>query len=143
MTNVARETDGATQMLQEAYETSVFVHRSRGLGDNWFNETAMGQYILDEGMLFDDVEQFKEAMKILIIREGRKVQRKKNDHEKVSAKCLGSGCPRYIYARVVPGEKTFRIRKYVKEHTCGRSLDIKKMDAKWIAQQYVEDLSGT
>ena len=105
-------------------ETPRFVHRSRGLEDKWFDEVTMIHPIMEEGMLFTDVGQFREAMKNLIIREGRKVQRKKNDREKVSAKCLGTGCEWYIYARVIPGEKTFKLRKFMNQHTCGRSHDV-------------------
>lgn len=120
-------------------ETPVFVHRSRGLEDNWFDELTMSHPILKEGMLFTDVGQFREAMKSLIIREGRKVQKKKNDQDKVSAKCLGAGCEWYIYARVIPGDKTFKLRKFMNKHTCGRSHDVQQMDAKWIAKEYVEE----
>ena len=55
------------------------MHRSRGLEDKWFDEVTMIHPIMEEGMLFTDVGQFREAMKNLIIREGRKVQRKKNE----------------------------------------------------------------
>lgn len=58
------------------------MHRSRGVDDNWFDEGTMRHPYIQEGMLFTDVGQFREAMKNLIIREGRKVERK-NDPEKV------------------------------------------------------------
>lgn len=120
-------------------ETPRFVHRSRGLEGKWFDEVTMSYPIMEEGMLFTDVGQFREAMKNLIIRGGRKVQRKKNEQEKVSAECLGTGCEWYIYARVIPGEKTFKLRKFMNQYTCGRSHDVQQIDAKWIAKEYVEE----
>ena len=65
------------------------MHRSRGLEDKCFDEVTMSHPIMEEGMLFTDVGQFREGMKNLIIREGRKVQRKKNGREKVSASVWG------------------------------------------------------
>lgn len=44
-----------------------------------------------------------------------------------------------MYGRVIPGEKTFKLKKFIKDHTCGRSHDVKQLDAKWIAKDYVED----
>ena len=43
---------------------------------------------------------------------------------------------------MIPGEKTVKLRRYVKEHTCGRSHEIKQMDAKWIANEYIEDFGS-
>jgi hypothetical protein len=91
---------------------------------------------MNVGTAFTDMKQFREALKNLIISEGRDVRRPKNDHVQVSAKCNTIDCPWYIYASRLPDGRSFKIKKYVKDHSCEKSHIIKQMDAKWIGSEY-------
>jgi hypothetical protein len=91
---------------------------------------------MNVGTVFTDVKQFREALKNLIICEGREVRRPKNDRVKISVKCTTVDCPWFIYAYRLPDGRSFKIKKYVLEHSCGKSHTVKQMDAKWIANEY-------
>ncbi|XP_021719090.1 uncharacterized protein LOC110686810 [Chenopodium quinoa] len=46
------------------------------------------------------------------------------------------GCPWRIWASWDKNKTKFCVKSYVGEHTCGRSSEVKKMSASWIAKQY-------
>jgi hypothetical protein len=114
----------------------IYVHRSLGVDYVRFDNSTMRHPIMDVGTFFTDVKQFRAALNNLIICEGREVMRPKNDLVQVSAKCKIVDCAWYIYASRLPDGRSFKIKKYVKEHTCGKSHTVKQMDAKWIGTEY-------
>lgn len=113
--------DGNRSPERDMEDGTTFVSRSRGLDSICFDENTMKHPHIEVGMLFTCGKQFREALKNLIIREGREVKRLKNEGKKISAKCLGAECPWYIYASSLPGEATFKVKKFVNIHICGRS----------------------
>jgi hypothetical protein len=117
-------------------DEALYVHRSLGVNYVRFDESTMRHPIINVGTVFTDVKQFREALKNLIICEGREVRWPKNDPVKVSAKCTTADCPWYIYASRLPDGRSFKIKKYVPEHSCGKSHTVKQMDAKWIDNEY-------
>jgi hypothetical protein len=117
-------------------DEGIYVHRSLGVDYVRFDDATMRHPIMDVGTVFTDVKQFRSALKNLIICEGREVMRPKNDPVQVSAKCKTVDCPWYIYASRLPDGRSFKIKKYVKDHTCGKSHTVKQMDAKWIGTEY-------
>jgi hypothetical protein len=114
----------------------IYVHRSLGVDYVRFDNSTMRHPIMDVGTVFTDLKQFRAALKNLIICEGREVMRPKNDPVQVSAKCKIVDCAWYIYASRLPDGRSFNIKKYVKDHTCGKSHTVKQMDANWIGTEY-------
>lgn len=100
-------------------EAPIYVHRSRGIEDIIFYESTLRRPHMQVGMLFSNVDLFRAALKNMIINEGREVFKGKNDRNQVSVKCKADNCPWYIYASKLPGEDTFKIKKYVSKHSCG------------------------
>lgn len=119
-------------------EAPIYVHRSRGIEDIIFYESTLRRPHMQVGMLFSNVDLFRAALKNMIINEGREVFKGKNDRNQVSVKCKADNCPWYIYASKLPGEDTFKIKKYVSKHSCGKSHNIAQLDWRWLTNEYME-----
>lgn len=119
-------------------EAPIYVHRSRGIEDIIFDESTLRRPHMQVGMLFSNVDLFRAALKNMIINEGREVFKGKNDRNQVSVKCKADNCPWYIYASKLPGEDTFKIKKYVSKHSCGKSHNIAQLEWRWLTNEYME-----
>ena len=80
-----------------------------------------GSISLENGMVFTNVNEFREALRDFAIQEGFELVRVKNDKTRVTAHCASDGCPWLIYAAITLDEITFRIKTYDSQHTCIRS----------------------
>ena len=67
---------------------------------------------LENGMVFTNVNEFREALRDFAIQERFELVRVKNDKARVTAHCVSDGCPWRIYAAITPNEVTFRIKTY-------------------------------
>ena len=71
---------------------------------------------LENGMVFTNVNEFREALRDFAIQERFELVRVKNDKARVTAHCVSDGCPWRIYAAITPNEVTFRIKTYDSQH---------------------------
>lgn len=107
-------------------EVPLYVHILRGTEDIIFYESTLWHPHMQVGMLFSNMDIFRAGLKNLIINEAREVFKCKNDRKQVSEKCKAENYPWYIFASKLPGEHTFRIKKYVPEHICGKITQYSK-----------------
>lgn len=61
----------------------------------------------------------------------------KNEKEKVRVMCL-IGCPWIVYATQVRDEKTFQVKTYNVEHTCGRVFKNYNLTSKYLCNKFVD-----
>uniref|UniRef100_A0ACD5WCU9 Uncharacterized protein n=1 Tax=Avena sativa TaxID=4498 RepID=A0ACD5WCU9_AVESA len=101
----------------------------------WYDEGR----ILDEQqiclkMCFLDVYQFRNALQNMHIAQLRNFRYHRNCKDRIIAMCTKEGCPFYITASQIAGEKTFCIRKMHFDHTCATSGESCKVNCNWVAK---------
>ncbi|KAM7278591.1 hypothetical protein ACFE04_005725 [Oxalis oulophora] len=70
------------------------------------------------GQRFNSVNEFRDALHKYSIARSFAYRYKKNDNDRVSAKCKSQGCPWYIYASKLSKTKFICIKKMEALHTC-------------------------
>ncbi|WOL04988.1 hypothetical protein Cni_G13711 [Canna indica] len=96
------------------------------------------------GMKFESPTQFKEAVQFYALHNGVNLRWVRTCKERMEAKCVpcevGSQmhCPWRIYGSWKPGETTFIINSYVKEHKCSRSMTNRQATVEWLTNYYME-----
>nr|POF15907.1 hypothetical protein CFP56_17147 [Quercus suber] len=94
-----------------------------------------GSIRLENGMVFTNVNKFREALRDFAIQEGCELVRVKNDKARVTTHCASDRCPWRIHATITPDEITFRIKTYVSQHTCIRTSKNSNATSTWIARK--------
>ncbi|OVA05861.1 Phox/Bem1p [Macleaya cordata] len=92
--------------------TDDFGKGQQKLMDSWKNG------ITNVGQEFKNVHEFRDVLRKYAIANHFVYQLKKNDTDRVSAKCKADGCSWRIHASWVPAARSFRVKKYFKSHTC-------------------------
>ncbi|KAK4430589.1 hypothetical protein Salat_1359600 [Sesamum alatum] len=104
-----------------------------------FKYDDCGNQIIDlhEGIIFDNVQHFKEILTRYSVQEGIKVKKVKNDKQMVTAVCNNSDqCTWRLHASTYGDGVTFKIKNITGVHTCVRNLKGSGASAKWIASQF-------
>ncbi|KAH7860159.1 hypothetical protein Vadar_010052 [Vaccinium darrowii] len=92
-----------------------------------------GEVILEEKMIFSNVDAFRAALRDYTMRTGFKLVRDKNEKARVTAHCAAKGCPWRIHASPLPDGITYKIKKLTGEHNCTRIVQNGDATAPWIA----------
>ena len=83
-----------------------------------YEKSSKGQITLERGMLFVNVDAFREALKDYVIQEGFEIVRIRNERSRITAMCADRGCEWYLHASTNPDKVTFEIKVYDGKHTC-------------------------
>lgn len=100
-------------------------------------DAAFGSVVLQIGMEFTTIEEFKKALKDYNIHLGREFKFIKNDKVRCRAKCADTKCPWEVYCAWSNKIMSFQIRTFNDNHTCSRGFDIKRANSKWMAEELV------
>lgn len=115
-------------------------HHKRGRGKQKQNntETEEREATFYVGQQFENPKTFRKAIIDYSIDKGRNIPFSKNDSTRVCAECehKDKGCKWRIWASWERGRRSFTVKTFVSEHTCGRTPIIKKMTSHWIAEHY-------
>ena len=82
--------------------------------------STFGQVHLELGMEFENLDLFKDALRDYTIHLGREFVWKKNDRERVRAKCKEQECKWEIFCSWNKGEKCFQVKAFNSEHSFAR-----------------------
>ncbi|XP_021767501.1 uncharacterized protein LOC110731889 [Chenopodium quinoa] len=90
------------------------------------------------GQKFENAVNFRKALAKYTIECGRNLHFYRNDPNRVGAKCrnFAKGCPWKIWASFEQVKRNFQVKLHNGEHTYGRSMQIKRMNSKWIAEYF-------
>lgn len=97
--------------------------------------STFGQVHLELGMEFENLDLFKDALRDYTIHLGREFVWKKNDRERVRAKCKEQECKWEIFCSWNKGEKCFQVKTFNSEHSCARVFKNKTAKKKWISKK--------
>uniref|UniRef100_A0A2N9ETW0 SWIM-type domain-containing protein n=1 Tax=Fagus sylvatica TaxID=28930 RepID=A0A2N9ETW0_FAGSY len=103
-----------------------------------FDVIDMSSPVLENGMKFADVYQFREAVREYNLKIGKDLSFVKNDKDKVIIVCKDEHCNYRVYGSQVRDEMTFQIKTYNPNHTCTRAYKNSAMNSKWISKRYME-----
>ncbi|CAL5403478.1 unnamed protein product [Camellia sinensis] len=97
-----------------------------------------GEVVLEEGMIFPEVNTFRATLRDYTVQTGFKIVRDKNEKSRVTAHCAAEGCPWRIHASPLPDGITYKIKILVPTHTCSRMNTNTEATSAWIAKKMVE-----
>ena len=86
-----------------------------------FDMVDMSNPMLENGMKFADVYQFKETVREYNLKKGKDLSFVKNGKDKVIIVCKDKHCNYRVYGSKVKDEMTFQIKTYNPNHTCTRA----------------------
>ena len=102
-----------------------------------FNVIDMSNLVLENGMKFANVYQFREAVREYNLKIGNDLSFVKNDKDKVIIVCKDD-CNYRVYGSQVRDEMTFQIKNYNPNHNCTRTYKNSAMNSRWISKRYME-----
>ncbi|KAG5546934.1 hypothetical protein RHGRI_012839 [Rhododendron griersonianum] len=123
---------GDSGSKSKGFDSSTFGHE--------FYVEKEGPIKFEVGMLFGDVNKFREVLKEYTIQQGCKIVRDKNERGRVTCHCAALGCEWRIHASPVPDDITYKIRSYKGEHTCLSSTTSVEANSTWIAKKFATTL---
>ena len=94
--------------------------------------------MLENGMKFADVYQFREAVREYNLKIRKDLSFVKNDKDKVIIVCKDEHCNYRVYGSQVRDEMTFQIKTYNPNHTCIRAYKNSAINSRWISKRYME-----
>ncbi|KAG5561539.1 hypothetical protein RHGRI_004547 [Rhododendron griersonianum] len=128
--------DGRQSSDDDGKEQKNYVDISK-FGKEFHVDGGDGEITLKEGLLFANVDKFREALKEYTIQKGCKIVRVKNEKSRVTCRCAALGCNWRIHASPLPDDITYKIRKYEGEHTCLTSTIISEANSTWICKKMI------
>lgn len=86
-------------------------------------------------MVFKNIKEFRAALLEHSVRSRMKMNKLKNEKNRVTAKCGATGCKWRIHASpTVLGEPEYMVKTYYPEHTCVRPEVSKCVSSNWVAK---------
>ncbi|KAK4389214.1 hypothetical protein Sango_2258400 [Sesamum angolense] len=95
---------------------------------------------LEEGMIFENVDKFREVLREYVVQEGFVIVRLKNERTRVTCKCAADGCSWRIHASPLSDKITFAIKSLKAEHTCVRVKTMKEANSSWMSKKLLQVL---
>ena len=97
-------------------------------------------------MKFTGPQQFRKAVQMYAVENGRNIRWKRNDALKMEVRCVVGcywkvcvvGCYWKVYASWLQDRLSFVIKSVYPIHKCGRSLTNKQATAKWVGTKYLK-----
>ncbi|KAK8497215.1 hypothetical protein V6N12_025716 [Hibiscus sabdariffa] len=95
---------------------------------------------IELGMIFENSEQFKEALGAYVVAKRFDFRYTKNDLDRTRAKCKGIGCPYMIYAFFGGKDGVFRVRTYVSKHSYSVTFKNRRANYRFIGKHFLSKL---
>ncbi|KAL0392969.1 UNVERIFIED_CONTAM: hypothetical protein Sradi_2519700 [Sesamum radiatum] len=95
---------------------------------------------LQQGMIFENVDKFREVLRDYVVQEGFVIVRLKNERTRVTCKCVADGCSWRIHASPLSDKITFAIKSLKAEHTCVRVKTMKEANSSWMSKKLLQVL---
>ena len=101
----------------DSSESKPYLDRAY-VGEIYKEPSKAKQLKLERGMLFANVDAFREVLKDYVVQEGFEIVRVRNERTRITTMCAGHGCEWYLHASSKPDEVTFEIKVYDGQHSC-------------------------
>lgn len=100
-----------------------------------FHVGEQGKIKLAKGLLFENVDKFREALRDYTIQEGCTIVRLKNEKSRVTCECGALDWNWRVHASPLPDGVTYMIKSYNREHTCLSGSKSVEANSTWIAKK--------
>uniref|UniRef100_A0A2N9HEE9 Uncharacterized protein n=1 Tax=Fagus sylvatica TaxID=28930 RepID=A0A2N9HEE9_FAGSY len=87
---------------------------------------------------FPNSRVFREALREYVVNKTVDIKFKLNEKTKISVHCKND-CGWRLYASVIPGELTFKIKTFQSVCTCGKSFQHSQVSSSYVARKYLQD----
>ncbi|KAL0320373.1 UNVERIFIED_CONTAM: hypothetical protein Sradi_5298800 [Sesamum radiatum] len=101
-------------------------------------KNPMQKIKLEKGMVFTNVDMFREVLKEYVIREGFQIKRIKNEKSRVTIVCAAEECSWRVHVSPLPDGETFMIKTLEGKHPCVRTDKIKEASVSWMANKLID-----
>ncbi|WCJ30899.1 hypothetical protein M5689_012420 [Euphorbia peplus] len=88
------------------------------------------------GLVFQNADEFRDALAKYCVQRGVNVRRKPNESERIRARCKGERCDWQVFASIDKRTNDLVVKRYHPVHNCERSNRNKAMNSKFIAKHY-------
>ncbi|WCJ29037.1 hypothetical protein M5689_010700 [Euphorbia peplus] len=100
--------------------------------------------VLETGMIFKNVQEFRDAVGFYAVKRGAKVNCDPNDSERVRARCNGKqGCPWELFASINKKDKKLQSEYILSNHTCSKTNKNRHCNSKFISMFFKEKVTET
>ena len=110
--------------INDLYDSNLVeneIYLDRAYGGKIYEECKEQKITLERGMLFANVDAFREVLKDYVSQEGFQIVKIRNERSRVTAMCVGKGCEWYLHASTDADDVSFEIKVYEGKHTCAKS----------------------
>ncbi|KAL6550084.1 hypothetical protein OROMI_020572 [Orobanche minor] len=117
--------------------------QSKYCGFPLFNQrTDMNDPKFEVGLVFESNTVLRSAIRSHSIKYQKELDWERNDSNRIVVKCLGQSCPWRLQANALDGTLAMQIKSLTGMHRCSRKDSVKAASAKWIAEQYEEEIKS-
>jgi hypothetical protein len=103
-----------------------------------FSAEDMLNPILVPGDTFNDVYEFRKAIKQFNVLKGKDLAYQKNSRKKLIVVCADKKCNYRVYGRQLKDEATFMLISIKPKHTCARRYKNYLITSNWIAEWCID-----
>ncbi|XP_048326720.2 uncharacterized protein LOC125421555 [Ziziphus jujuba] len=98
-----------------------------------------GKSYLCNGLIFDNVINYRKVLLDYAIEEGFGYIRLKNEKDKIIMHCAVEGCPWRIHASPMLGGQNFQVKTYNEEYTCTKLTINSLVTAEWLSLKFKQE----
>ncbi|KAJ1390019.1 Transposase, MuDR, plant [Sesbania bispinosa] len=109
------------------------------VGEKWpeFNtNVGYGNVRFELGMIFPNLEVFKEAVKDYAVYEGKQLIFSKNDNSRCRVTCQGD-CPWALLCSWAIDLQSYQIKTFIDTHSYSRVLKVQQATSEWLGKKFV------
>ncbi|KAK8626531.1 hypothetical protein V6N13_134174 [Hibiscus sabdariffa] len=140
ITTATAESDEDDDNDPDSYETDSEGELCVKKGKKLFFDDKGEVPRIELGMIFENSEQFKEALGAYVVAKRFDFRYTKNDLDRTRAKCKGIGCPYMIYAFFGGKDGVFRVRTYVSKHSYSVTFKNRRANYRFIGKHFLSKL---
>jgi hypothetical protein len=104
-----------------------------------FSKECFTNPILQQDNTFQDVYEFRKAIKQASVLKGNDLTYQKNSRTKCIVVCADKNCKYKVYGRQLKDESTFILISIRPKHTCPRKYKNRLITSTWIAEWCMDD----
>ncbi|KAK9029558.1 hypothetical protein V6N11_026671 [Hibiscus sabdariffa] len=132
------ETDGNEEARDKQHENGADENEADLVGVFFDSSTAHPRFEL--GTIFENSQQFKEALYAYAVGNRFDFKFVSNKKEKVRVVCKGKGCPFVVHASRDKSDGCFKVKTLVTDHNCSVTFKNSRANFKFVGKHFISKL---
>ncbi|KAK9011246.1 hypothetical protein V6N11_044100 [Hibiscus sabdariffa] len=136
------ETDGNEEARDEQHENGVDENEADLVGKTGhvFFDSSTAHPRFELGMIFENSQQFKEALYAYAVGNRFDFKFVSNKKEKVRVVCKGKGCPFVVHVSRDKYDGCFKVKTLVTDHNCSVTFKNSRANFKFVGKHFISKL---